>query len=106
MNSQYVSLKFIKGEQDMYICTVAFVFKTTLNRSVRMKGGKAPSILSVFVRCRRVVTVTLRSLYRRKNNVNPLTGGKGVQGRSGPSTEKKIVCHFRESKADSQAKSN
>jgi len=90
----------------MYICTVAFVFQTALNVSVWMNGGKAPSILSVFVRCRRVVTVTLRSLYCMKNNVNPWTGGKGVQGWSGPSTEKNTACHFRESKGDSQAKSN
>jgi hypothetical protein len=64
-----------------------------------MDGGKAPSILSVFVRWRRVVTVTLRSFYRRKNNVSPWTRGKDVQGWAGPRTEKKIVCHFRGAKA-------
>jgi hypothetical protein len=90
----------------MYIYRIAFVFKTALSGSVWMNGGKAPNILSVFVRWRRVVTVTLWSLYRRKNNVSPWTGGKGVQGWSGPSTEKKIVLHFRGSKADSQDKSN
>jgi hypothetical protein len=50
LNCQYVSPKFIKGEQDMCIYIIAFVFKTALNGSVWMNGCKAPSILSVFVR--------------------------------------------------------
>jgi hypothetical protein len=72
----------------MYICRVAFVFKTALNESVWMNAGKAPSILSV-VRCRRVVTVTLRSLYRRKNNVNPWTRGRVFRAGPDPALKRK-----------------
>jgi hypothetical protein len=55
----------------------------------RMDGGKAPSILSVFVRCRRVVTVTLRSLSCRKNNVNLWTGGKVLSAGPDPALKRK-----------------
>jgi hypothetical protein len=37
LNCQYVSPKFIKGEQDMYVYRIAFVFKTALNGSVWME---------------------------------------------------------------------
>jgi hypothetical protein len=54
-----------------------------------MDGGKAPSILSVFVRRRRVVTVTLRSLFSRN-----WTGGKVLSAGPDPALKRKQSVTF------------
>ena len=41
-----------------------------------MNGGKAPGILTEFVRCRRVVTVNYRSLYLYEKHCEHLDWGE------------------------------